>query len=49
MGVLKVQAPDGSIIDAQIAGDEPTQEEIDAITAYFSEIEKQLDEIDNIL
>ena len=43
MGVLKVKAPDGSIIDAQIAGDEPTQEEIDAITAYFSESESKTD------
>ena len=43
MGVLKVQAPDGSIINAQIAGDEPTQEEIDAITAYFSESESKTD------
>ena len=40
MGIIKVQAPDGSMQEAQIAGDEPTQEEIDAITAYFSESEK---------
>jgi hypothetical protein len=36
MGILEVQAPDGKIIEAQIAGDEPTPEEIEAITAYFS-------------
>ncbi len=40
MGIIKVQAPDGSMQEAQIAGDEPTQEEIDAITAYFSEDQK---------
>jgi len=43
MGIIKVQAPDGSMQEAQIAGDEPTQEEIDAITAYFSEGKSKTD------
>jgi hypothetical protein len=35
MGILEIKAPDGSMQKARIAGDTPTEEEIEAIKNYF--------------